>query len=30
MAEVRLKKVATGKVDEVSERWKRSMIDFTI
>ena len=33
MAEVRLRKAAAGvviKVDEVSERWKRSMIDFTI
>ncbi|KAI9456255.1 telomere length regulation protein-domain-containing protein [Lactarius psammicola] len=32
IAEVRLKKAAAGvviKVDEVSERWKRSMIDFT-
>ena len=33
VAEVRLRKAAAGvviKVDEVSERWKRSMIDFTI
>ncbi|KAH9001642.1 hypothetical protein EDB92DRAFT_1827974 [Lactarius akahatsu] len=32
VAEVRLRKAAAGvviKVDEVSERWKRSMIDFT-
>ena len=32
-AEARLRKAAAGvviKVDEVSERWKRSMIDFTI
>ncbi|KAI9510400.1 telomere length regulation protein-domain-containing protein [Russula earlei] len=32
-SEVRLRKAAAGvviKVDEVSERWKRSMIDFTI
>ena len=33
VAEVRLRKAAAGvviKVDEISERWKRSMIDFTI
>jgi telomere length regulation protein len=33
VAEVRLRKAAAGvviKVDEVSERWKRSTIDFTI
>lgn len=33
VAEIRLRKAAAGvviKVDEVSERWKRSMIDFTI
>ncbi|KAF8270409.1 telomere length regulation protein-domain-containing protein [Lactarius quietus] len=33
VTEVRLRKAAAGvviKVDEVSERWKRSMIDFTI
>ncbi len=33
VAEVRLRKVAAGvviKVDEISERWKRSMIDLTI
>ncbi|KAH9056651.1 telomere length regulation protein-domain-containing protein [Lactarius vividus] len=32
VAEIRLRKAAAGvviKVDEVSERWKRSMIDFT-